>query len=158
VRDTTTGPGAVGDARPALSRGRGPAGRDARTTTDGSSGTYSVVDKPDFAVVIAHENDGFHLVEQFRYPIRRRSREFPQGGLPPEHRDGTPEELAAAELSEETGFTAGSLTELGYVNCANGTLCQGLHPGRLSAVHLARTAPRALVIRAWPHASSCWSS
>ena len=33
---------------------------------DGSAGIYSVVDKPDFALVIPAEPDGFHLVEQFR--------------------------------------------------------------------------------------------
>jgi hypothetical protein len=40
---------------------------------DGSHGFHSVLDRPDFAAVIAIENDGFHLVEQYRYPIGRRS-------------------------------------------------------------------------------------
>ena len=40
---------------------------------DGSDGIYSVVDKPDFALVIPAEPDGFHLVEQYRYPVRRRA-------------------------------------------------------------------------------------
>ena len=46
---------------------------------DGSSGTYGVVDKPDFALVIPQDQDGFWLVEQFRYPVGRRAWEFPQG-------------------------------------------------------------------------------
>ncbi len=72
---------------------------------DGATGIYGVVDKPDFALVIA-EQDGFlHLVEQYRYPIGRRSWEFPMGGWPP-GRTGTMRALAEAELQEETGLTA----------------------------------------------------
>ena len=46
---------------------------------DGSAGLYGVVEQPDFALVIPAERDGFWLVEQFRYPLGRRSWEFPQG-------------------------------------------------------------------------------
>ena len=46
---------------------------------DGRRGIYGVVDKDDFAVVIAEEDGGFHLVEQFRYAVGRRSWEFPMG-------------------------------------------------------------------------------
>jgi 8-oxo-dGTP pyrophosphatase MutT (NUDIX family) len=93
---------------------------------DGSRGIYSVIDKPDFAIVLPLENDGFHLVEQYRYPLRGRYWEFPQGAFP-HGVTGTPEELAAAELVEETGFTAGTLTQLGYLNCAHGITGQGFH-------------------------------
>jgi 8-oxo-dGTP pyrophosphatase MutT (NUDIX family) len=93
---------------------------------DGSPGLYLVVDKPDFAVVIALEDDGFHLVEQYRYPIGERSWEFPSGSFP-HGRTGTPEEMAAAELAEETGFTAGSLVKLGYLHGANGYANEGFH-------------------------------
>jgi 8-oxo-dGTP pyrophosphatase MutT (NUDIX family) len=93
---------------------------------DGSQGIYSVVDGSDFAIVVPFENDGFHLVEQYRYPVRARSWEFPSGAFP-EGVTGTPEELAAAELAEETGFTAGRLDRLGYLNPANATIDQGCH-------------------------------
>jgi hypothetical protein len=43
---------------------------------DGSQGIYSYIDKPDFALVIPVERDGFHLVEQYRYPVSHRSWEF----------------------------------------------------------------------------------
>ena len=66
---------------------------------DGSSGTYGVVDKQDFAIVIAEQDGQLHLVEQFRYPIGRRSWEFPMGGWPP-GKSGSMEELARAELQE----------------------------------------------------------
>jgi 8-oxo-dGDP phosphatase len=91
---------------------------------DGTRGIYSVMDKPDFAVIVPMENDGFHLVEQYRYPIRRRSWEFPSGAFPAGV-TGTPEELAAAELVEETGFTAGRLERLGYLHPSNSTATEG---------------------------------
>lgn len=91
---------------------------------DGSPGVYSVIDKPDFALVIPAEADGFHLVEQYRYPVGGRFWEFPQGtaagaAVVP------PAELAAAELAEETGLRAGSLTHLGHLYCAYGMSSQG---------------------------------
>lgn len=93
---------------------------------DGSRGVYSVIDKPDFALVIPMENDGFHLVEEYRYPIGERRWQFPQGGFP-QGVTGTPEQLAAAELGEETGFTAGRLERLGYLNAAHGMTTQNYH-------------------------------
>ena len=79
---------------------------------DGSTGAYGVVDKPDFALVIPFERDGFHLVEQYRYAVSARSWEFPQGTYP-ERRDGDPVELARLELEEETGLRAAELRHLG---------------------------------------------
>lgn len=93
---------------------------------DGSRGTYAVVDKRDFALVVPAERDGFHLVEEYRYPLRRRTWGFPQGGFPP-GRDGTPAELARLELSEETGLRADRLTPLGFLNAAHGVTSQGCH-------------------------------
>ena len=88
---------------------------------DGSDGLYSVVDKADFALVIPAERDGFHLVEQYRYPVGGRFWEFPQGT----GTAATPEDLARAELAEETGFRAGSLERLGHLHCAYGMSSQG---------------------------------
>jgi 8-oxo-dGTP pyrophosphatase MutT (NUDIX family) len=93
---------------------------------DGSRGTYAVVEKPDFALVIPAENDGFHLVEEYRYPIGRRTWSFPQGSFPG-RADGDPEELARLELSQETGFRARQLTRLGFLHCSHGTTDQGCH-------------------------------
>ena len=93
---------------------------------DGLRGIYAVVDKPDFAVIVPFENDGFHLVEEYRYPLGERRWNFPQGAFP-QGVTGTPEELAAAELREETGFTARTLERLGYLNGAHGITSQRYH-------------------------------
>lgn len=86
---------------------------------DGSVGIYGVVEKPDFAVVLPRERDGFWLVEQFRYPVGRRSWEFPMGTWPPGH-SGEMAELARTELVEETGLRAGTIRHLGRLAAANG--------------------------------------
>ena len=103
---------------------------------DGSPGTYTVVDKRDFAVVLPWTGDGFWLVEQYRYARGRRTWEFPQGGWPT-GRSGTPEELAATELVEETGLRADKFEHLGRLdaapgyatNCFDAFLATGLHEG-----------------------------
>src|SRR5512132_3030880 len=97
--------------------------RDQIERPDGTKGTYAVVDKPDFALVIPAERGGFHLVQEYRYPLGRRSWAFPQGGFPG-RADGDPEVLARLELAEETGLRAAALTRLGYLNAAPG-LTQG---------------------------------
>jgi 8-oxo-dGTP pyrophosphatase MutT (NUDIX family) len=93
---------------------------------DGSRGTYAVVDKPDFALVIPAEADRFCLVEEFRYPVGRRTWSFPQGGFPG-RQTGDPEELGRLELAQETGLRARQLTLLGYLHCSHGTSSQGFH-------------------------------
>lgn len=106
---------------------------------DGSTGIYGVVHKPDFAIVIPMDETGFHLVEQFRYPVGARFWEFPQGAWE-ENPDADPAELARGELAEETGFRAGSMRPLGVVYESYGMsrqrghvfLATGLVPGEPS--------------------------
>ena len=98
--------------------------RDEIERRDGSRGTYTFVEKPDYAVVIPAEDDGFHLVEEYRYPIGRRTWSFPQGGWP-SGQTGGPAELARLELSQETGLRAGVLARLGFLHCAHGFSSQG---------------------------------
>src|ERR671935_2000273 len=95
---------------------------DAIERDDGSVGVYGVVDKPDFALVIPYDAGGFWLVEQYRYPVRRRAWEFPQGSW--NSGSGTPEELARAELAEETGLRAGHMRQLGHLCVAYGFCSQ----------------------------------
>ena len=96
---------------------------DAVELPDGTSGLYGVVERPDFALVLPVERDGFWLVEQYRYPLGRRSWEFPQGTWG-HGDDGTTEELARAELAEETGLRAGRLEHLGRLDLAPGLMTQ----------------------------------
>lgn len=97
---------------------------DAVARADGSVGSYGVVDKPDFAVVVPVERGGYWLVEQYRYPVRRRAWEFPQGSWGAAG-SGSPEELAMAELAEETGLRATELRHLGHLFPAYGFCSQG---------------------------------
>jgi len=93
--------------------------RDEIERSDGSKGTYAVVQRDNFALVIPAENGGFHLVEEYRHPLGRRGWSFPQGSFP-KGQDGTPEELARAELAQETGLRAGRLSRLGTLAVAHG--------------------------------------
>ncbi len=96
---------------------------DAVIRDDGSAGVYGVVERPHFGLVIAAEREGFWLVEQFRHPLGRRAWEFPQGTWAAGS-EGTPEELARAELAEETGLRAAELRHLGHLDLAPGLSTQ----------------------------------
>jgi 8-oxo-dGTP pyrophosphatase MutT (NUDIX family) len=86
---------------------------------DGSHGVYGVVEKDDFVVVVPVDGSQVWLVEQYRYPIRQRRWEFPQGSL--EHLSAPdPLLVATAELAEETGLAAGRLDHLGRFHQAYG--------------------------------------
>jgi 8-oxo-dGTP pyrophosphatase MutT (NUDIX family) len=110
--------------------------RDQIERRDGSRGTFAFVEKRDFALVIPAERGGFHLVEEYRYPIGRRTWSFPQGGWP-HGESGEPEELGRLELAQETGLRARELVRLGYLHSSHGVssqagyyfLATGLEPG-----------------------------
>jgi 8-oxo-dGTP pyrophosphatase MutT (NUDIX family) len=93
--------------------------RDDIERSDGSRGTYAFVERGDFALIVPAENGGFHLVEEYRYPVGRRSWSFPQGGFS-HGKTGTPEELARMELAQETGLRTDCLTHLGSLSAAHG--------------------------------------
>ena len=98
---------------------------DAVRFPDGSDGTFSVVDKGEFAVIVPLHADGrLQLVTQYRYAVQGRYWEVPQGGWE-ERSDVDPAELARGELEEETGFRAGSLTRIGRYHQAPGYCSQG---------------------------------
>ena len=90
---------------------------------DGSTGIYSVVDKPSYALIIASDGDRVCLVEQYRYPLGGRRWEFPQGAAPG-LANMEPTALAVRELREETGLTAGTMTLLGQLDLAPGVSSQ----------------------------------
>nr|WP_294510044.1 NUDIX hydrolase [uncultured Rhodopila sp.] len=81
---------------------------------DGSEGVYGVVERPDFVVVVPYQEGRVTLVEQYRYPVHARMWEFPMGMW--EQAPGTdPAVLAAAELREETGLSAGHMLHSGTI-------------------------------------------
>nr|WP_238885328.1 NUDIX hydrolase [Mycobacterium sp. IDR2000157661] len=90
---------------------------------DGSDGVYAVVDKPNYALVIACDGDRIRLVEQFRYPLGLRRWEFPQGTAP-DQEQLEPVDLAARELREETGLHASDYALLGLLDVAPGMSSQ----------------------------------
>ncbi len=109
---------------------------DAIRRQDGSNGIYGVVEKPNFVVVVPLEDDGsVHLVEQYRYPVKQRFWEFPQGAWE-QRPDADPMEVARGELREETGLDAGEMTHAGHLFQGYGFSTQGCH------VYLARCLSR----------------
>ena len=86
---------------------------------DGSAGLYGWIEKRPSAMIVALDETGAWLVQQFRHPVKQRFWEFPQGSYedePPE----SAEALARAELAEETGVRAGRMEQLGRLFFAYG--------------------------------------
>ncbi len=75
-------------------------------------------------MIIPRDDQCVWLVEQYRYPVRRRAWEFPQGSWG-SSASGTRAGLAAAELREETGLHAADLRHLGHLYEAYGFCSQG---------------------------------
>lgn len=93
---------------------------------NGDHGLFGVVDKPDFSLIIPYDGENFQLVQQYRYPVNGRFWEFPQGSLELDP-DSTPEQVAAAELKQETGLSANRMLKLGKLFQAYGYANQGVH-------------------------------
>jgi 8-oxo-dGTP pyrophosphatase MutT (NUDIX family) len=87
---------------------------------DGSPGLFGVVEKEDFSIVVPAHNDGFFLVEQYRYPVGGRFWEFPAGTPSAPGSGLSAQEVAADELREETGITAATWEPLGIIHEAYG--------------------------------------
>ena len=93
---------------------------------DGQEGIYAVVEmRPSVGIVALNDADEGALVTQWRYPLGRMSVEIPTGGS----EASDPGVLAAArrELREETGLTARSWLELGFVDNSNGVTTDTAH-------------------------------
>ncbi len=93
---------------------------------DGSPGIYGVVEKADFAVIAPIQDGMIHLVEQYRYPVKGRYWELPQGSWE-DAPDTDPLELARAELQEETGLSANRMLHVGHLYECYGYSTQGYH-------------------------------
>lgn len=99
---------------------------DAIGREDGYRGIYGVVDKPDFVVVIAVDGNDVFMVEQYRYPVKGRHLEFPQGA-----KEGAETfvalDVAKAELQEECGLLASDWQYVGEQFLAYGMCSQRYH-------------------------------
>ena len=93
---------------------------------NGAKGIYTVVEKNDFAVIIAIENSMLQLVTQYRHPIQERSLELPMGAWP-EKPNANPLDLALGELQEETGYKANHIEKIGFQYVDNGASTVGAH-------------------------------
>ncbi|TXR53480.1 NUDIX domain-containing protein [Reinekea thalattae] len=100
----------------------------------GEQGLYGVVEKNDFAAIIAVDNGQIHLVEQYRYPIAQPTLEIPMGGWT-DQPDADPMQLALGELREETGYQADKIEKIGFHHVDNGTSTQGCHIFLASQLH-----------------------
>lgn len=100
--------------------------RDEVRVPDGSTSVREWIDHPGAAAVVPLFSDGTTiLVRQFRYPPRRTFLEVPAGKL---DQDGEPpEEVAARELEEETGWTAQHFTHLGSLHPCIGYSNEVIH-------------------------------
>ncbi|WP_157271560.1 NUDIX domain-containing protein [Azohydromonas aeria] len=96
---------------------------DAIRRADGSSGIYSVVERADFAAIVAVQDGQIWLVEQFRYPAGGRYWELPQGAWEDDP-DRPAEEVARGELREETGLAAGRMEFVHAMFIAYGLVTQ----------------------------------
>lgn len=101
--------------------------QDAVRFAGGSEGIFGVVEKPDYVAIVPVDGDGLvHLVQQYRYPVSGRYWEIPQGSWETRP-DADPETVALAELAEETGLRARTLTHVGHLFQAYGYSNQGFN-------------------------------
>lgn len=84
--------------------------RQAEVSGTGLRGDYVAITAPDWVVVVAVYRGAFVLVKQWRHGEDNLTTEFPAGVVNPGE---APEQTAARELLEETGFRAGRVTLLG---------------------------------------------
>ena len=102
----------------------------------GGEATREVIEHNGAVAMVALTDDGkVIMVKQYRYPMRKVILEIPAGKIDKGETD--PDEAAARELKEETGYTAGRMEKLGKIYPSVGYseegielyLCRDLVPG-----------------------------
>lgn len=80
-------------------------------SSDGKKSDFFVIESPDWVNIIAVTRDGeIVLIEQFRHGVEEMHLELPGGLIDP---DETPEDAAARELLEETGYSSANWKLIG---------------------------------------------
>ncbi|KDE21495.1 ADP-ribose pyrophosphatase [Acetobacter aceti 1023] len=98
---------------------------------NGKEGLYGVIERGEFVVILplGVSPDGaptVTLVNQYRYPIKKRLWELPMGTWE-QHPDAKMEDVAAGELQEETGLHAQTLQHVGSIYQGAGYCTQKGH-------------------------------
>ena len=91
---------------------------------DGQEATRDIVEHSGGAGVVAYTGTSVILIKQFRIGVGKEVIEIP-AGLLEGHED--PEKRGAAELLEETGYTAGRMTSLGAIYPSAGFSTEKVH-------------------------------
>ena len=89
---------------------------------------YYYLERNNFGITIGIIDDCFVMVNQYRYPVKTESLEFPMGGSNPGE---SLEDCARREMAEESGFMPQKLTFLGQAAPTPG------HSKQLFSVYLA---------------------
>ncbi len=88
--------------------------RRARSPRSGGVHDFYLIHAPNWVNIVPITSDGrMVLVRQYRQGVEGFTLEIPGGMIDPADQD--PEHAARRELREETGYTAGSLLEMGWV-------------------------------------------
>lgn len=92
---------------------------------DGRSGMREVCEHPGgVAVAALFPDNTILMVRQYRYPTGEELLEIPAGKL---EKGEDPLVCGLRELAEETGYTAGKITSLGYIHPSPGFLNEVIH-------------------------------
>jgi len=110
-----------------------------RESTDGRSGTFFVIDSPDWAGVIpvvdTPEGRKFVMIQQYRHGTDHVSIEFPGGIV---DRGENPAYAVARELEEETGYRAEMVLPLGILSPNPAMMTNRFHAFIAEGCHLVR--------------------
>ena len=83
----------------------------------GKKGNYYVIDTGNSSFVIPIKKGKIIFVKQYRYPLKQRTLELPNGAI---GKDNTPLQTAKDELREEAGYKSGSIKRIGKFSSISG--------------------------------------